>query len=46
LRQCILRTAGRRPQMTYPDSDKALIHAVNLVLRRSPNLDYWDGESG
>ena len=35
-----------RPQMTYPDFDKALIHAVNLVLRRSPNLDYWDGESG
>ncbi len=31
---------------TYPDSNKALIQREHLMLRRSPTLDYYDGETG
>jgi uncharacterized cupin superfamily protein len=29
----------------YPDSDKILIGSKGLMLRRRPELDYWDGEA-
>jgi uncharacterized cupin superfamily protein len=29
----------------YPDSDKVLVEATDRVVRGSPELDYWDGES-
>lgn len=29
----------------YPDSDKILIRSSRQMLRRSPTLDYWDGEA-
>jgi uncharacterized cupin superfamily protein len=29
----------------YPDSDKVLIRGKRMMLRRSPKLDYWDGET-
>jgi uncharacterized cupin superfamily protein len=28
----------------FPDSDKVLIRATRLIARRSPRLDYFDGE--
>lgn len=28
----------------YPDSDKLLIRSTRLMVRRSPGLDYFDGE--
>lgn len=35
----------REDIVEYPDSDKVLIRAKDLKLRRSPNLDYWEGEA-
>ena len=29
----------------YPDSDKVLIRKTRLMLRRTPSLDYFDGEA-
>ena len=29
---------------TYPDSQKVLVEARDLILRDNPNLGYWDGE--
>jgi uncharacterized cupin superfamily protein len=29
----------------YPDSDKLLVRSKGLIVRRSPRLDYWDGEA-
>ena len=29
----------------YPDSDKLLLRSTRLMVRRSPKLDYFDGEA-
>jgi hypothetical protein len=28
----------------FPDSDKLLIRSTRLIARRTPRLDYYDGE--
>ena len=28
----------------FPDSDKVLIRSTRLIARRTPQLDYYDGE--
>ena len=28
----------------YPDSDKVNVRSTRLIVRRSPRLDYLDGE--
>ncbi len=30
--------------MVYPDSDKVRVRALDENYRRSPRMDYWDGE--
>ena len=30
----------------YPDSDKLLVDSTGLIVRSSPDLDYFHGETG
>lgn len=41
-----LSTVVRADVAEYPDSDKINIRSTRTILRRSPRLDYFDGEGG
>jgi uncharacterized cupin superfamily protein len=45
-RVLILSTLIRPAVVEYPDSDKVAVwgEGVDHVLRRTPQIDYWDGE--
>jgi uncharacterized cupin superfamily protein len=39
-----ISTKARLDVAEYPDSDKVNVRSTRLIVRRSPRLDYYDGE--